>query len=152
MITTLMGQRLPGVCCMSVLPRDGKQRRMATTPNDPKQYVHRAAVDPDGNRIGKISRVYLDDRTGEPLWVLVETGLLGTRQSFAPVHGSRFDEELVVLAVSKEQVKDAPGTDEDAQLTDGELDALRQYYSGYLGAVEGTSTYQESSQARRWTG
>ena len=78
-----------------------------TTPQDTEQYIHRAAVDAEGNRIGKITKVYLDDQTGQPLWVLVETGLFGTRQSFAPIHGSRVDGELVVLAVSKDQVKDA---------------------------------------------
>jgi hypothetical protein len=121
-----------------------------TIPQDPHQYIHRAAVDPDGNRIGKISQVYLDDQTGQPLWVLVETGLFGTRQSFAPIHGSRFDDELVVLAVSKDQIKDAPNIDRDTQLSEGEQDALRQYYGGYLGAAEETSSYQESGRARQW--
>jgi hypothetical protein len=41
-----------------------------TSPQDPHQYIHRAAVDAEGNRIGKISQVYLDDNTGQPLWVL----------------------------------------------------------------------------------
>jgi PRC-barrel domain protein len=103
-----------------------------TTSPDPNEYVHRAAVDPDGNRIGKVSRVYLDDRTGQPQWVLVETGLFGTRDSFAPIHGSRIDGERVVLGVSKEQVKDAPNIDRDGHLSQGEEDTLRQYYSGHL--------------------
>jgi hypothetical protein len=107
-----------------------------TTPQDPPDYIHRAAVDPEGNRIGKISQVYNNDQTGQPLWVLVETGLFGTRQSFAPVHGSRLDGELVVLAVSKDQVKDAPNVDSDAHLSESEQDALRQYYSGYLGTAQ----------------
>jgi len=47
----------------------------------------------------------------------VETGLFGTRQSFAPIHGSRFDDELVVLAVSKDQIKDAPNIDRDAHIS-----------------------------------
>jgi len=106
-----------------------------TTPQDTQDYIHRAAVDPEGNRIGKISQVYNDDQTGQPLWVLVETGLFGTRQSFAPIHGSRLDGELVVLAVSKDQVKDAPNIDSDAHLSESEQDALRQYYSGYLGTA-----------------
>jgi uncharacterized protein YrrD len=103
-----------------------------TTSPDSKEYIHRAAVDPDGNRIGKVSKVYLDDTTGQPQWVLVETGLFGTRDSFAPVHGSRIDGERVVLAVSKEQVKDAPNIDRDAHLSQSEEDTLRQYYRGYL--------------------
>ena len=105
-----------------------------TTSKDPRDYIRSVAVDAEGNRIGKITKVYHDDQTGQPLCVLVETGLFGTRQSFAPVHGSRFDgEQLVVLAVSKDQVKDAPNIDSDAHVSESEQDALRQYYSGYLG-------------------
>ena len=101
-----------------------------TTPQHPDRYIHRAAVDAQGSRIGKISQVYLDDKTGQPLWVLVETGLLGTRQSFAPIRGSKLDGELVVLAVSKDKVKDAPNVESGEQLSDSEQEALRQYYSG----------------------
>ena len=105
-----------------------------TTPQDTEQYIRRAAVDADGNRIGKITKVYLDDQTGQPEWILVETGLFGTRQSFAPIRGSRFDgDQLVVLAVSKDQVKDAPNIDPDARISESEEDALRQYYSAHLG-------------------
>ena len=108
---------------------------MNTTP-EPKEYIHRAAVDPDGNRIGKVSKVYLDDQTGQPQWILVETGLFGTRDSFAPVHGSRIDGERVVLAVSKDQVKDAPSIEKDAHISKSEEDTLRQYYGDYLGTAE----------------
>jgi uncharacterized protein YrrD len=102
-------------------------------PQDPQQYIHRTAVDPEGNRIGKISQVYFDDQTGQALWLLVETGLFGARQSFAPVHGSQIEGERVLLAVSKDQVKDAPNIDSDAHVDDSDQDALRQYYSGSLG-------------------
>lgn len=119
------------------------------TPQEPERYVHRAAVDAEGSRIGKISQVYLDDKTGQPLWVLVETGLFGTRKSFAPINGSRFDGELVVLAVSKDQIKDAPAIDSDERLSESEQDALRQHYSGYLGTAAETGGYQESRQAKQ---
>ena len=122
-----------------------------TSPQDAQQqYLRHVAVDAEGNRIGKITKVYLDDQTGQPLWVLVETGLFGTRQSFAPIHGSRVDGELVVLAVSKDQVKDAPNIDQDAHLSESEEDALRQHYSGYLGTTAEASSYEESQQARQW--
>jgi PRC-barrel domain protein len=100
-----------------------------TTPQG-TEYMRRVAVDAEGNRIGKITKVYQDDQSGQPMWVLVETGLFGTRQSLAPIRGSRLDgEQLVVLAVSKDQVKDAPDIEPDAHISDGEKDALRQYYS-----------------------
>ena len=120
-----------------------------TTPQDPQQYIHRAAVDSEDNRIGKVSKVYNDDQSGQPMWLLVETGLFGTRQSFAPIHGARVDGERVILAVSKDQIKDAPNIDEDAHITESEEDALRQYYSGYLGTAEETSGNGDSGPAGR---
>lgn len=123
-----------------------------TSSQDLQEYIHRAAVDAEGKRIGKISQVYLDDATGQPLWVLVETGLFGTRQSFAPIHGSRFDGALVVLAVTKDQVKDAPNIETGEQLGTSEQDALRQYYRDYLGTAEYPGSYQESQQARKLPG
>jgi hypothetical protein len=109
---------------------DQKRETVMTTPQDTEHYLRRTAVDAEGNRIGKITKVYLDDQAGQPEWILVETGLFGTRQSFAPIRGSRFDgDQLVVLAVSKDQVKDAPNIDPDARISDSEVDALRQYYS-----------------------
>ena len=47
---------------------------MATS-QDPPDYIHRAAVDAEGNRIGKISQMSLDEQAGQPQWVLVETGV-----------------------------------------------------------------------------
>src|ERR1700729_84794 len=108
-------------------------------PQDPQQSIHRAGVDSEDNRIGKVSKVYNDDQSGQPMWLLVETGLFGTRQSFAPIHGARVEGERVILAVSKDQLNDAPNIDEDAHISESEEAALRQYYSGLLGTPEETS-------------
>ena len=56
-----------------------------------------------------------------------------------------------MLAVSKDQVKDAPNVGKDAQLSESEQDALRQYYSGCLGTAAEDSGHGESRQARKWT-
>jgi uncharacterized protein (TIGR02271 family) len=103
-----------------------------TSPNDAQQYIGRTAVDLEGNKIGKIGQVYLDDRTGDPLWVTVSTGLFGSRQSFAPISGSQFDGEDVRLPVSKDTIKDAPDVDDDEHISGSEQDALYEYY-GYTG-------------------
>ncbi|HZB59087.1 MAG TPA: PRC-barrel domain-containing protein, partial [Actinomycetota bacterium] len=39
-------------------------------------------VDRDGDRIGTIESIYVDDQTGQPEWALVNTGLFGTRSTF----------------------------------------------------------------------
>ena len=41
-----------------------------------------------------------------------------------------------MLAVSKDQVKDAPNIERDAHISESEEEALRQYYSGSPGAAE----------------
>jgi len=99
-----------------------------TSPNDAQQYIGRNAVDLEGNKVGKIGQVYLDDRTGDPLWVTVSTGLFGNRQSFAPIAGSGFDGDDIRLAVSKDTIKDAPNVDDDEHVNSDEQNALYEYY------------------------
>ena len=103
-----------------------------TSPTDAQQYIGRTATDLEGNKVGKIGQVYLDDRTGEPLWVTVSTGLFGNRQSFAPIPGSAFDGDDVRLAVSKDTIRDAPNVDNDQHISGDEQNALYDYYGDTL--------------------
>ena len=98
----------------------------------------RTAVDASGAKLGKIGQVYVDDQSGQPLWVTIHTGLFGTRESFAPLYGSRSSGEDLQLAVSKDMVKDAPGVDADGHIGDSENEALYRYYDGYLGSTQNT--------------
>ena len=40
-------------------------------PSAPTSCIGRTAVDADGDKIGKIGQVYLNDGTGQPEWVTV---------------------------------------------------------------------------------
>jgi uncharacterized protein (TIGR02271 family) len=93
------------------------------------------AVDPDGDKVGKVAQIYLDDATGQPVWVTVSTGMLGTRESFAPLYNSEVRGDQLVLAVSRQLVKDAPGVENDGHLQEAEIDALYRHYAGYLNAT-----------------
>jgi uncharacterized protein YrrD len=44
-----------------------------------RTWQGRTMLDRDGNRIGSIDAIYLDDQTGQPEWALVNTGLFGTK-------------------------------------------------------------------------
>ena len=96
-----------------------------TSPQDVQQFVGRSAVDSEGRKVAKIGQVYLDEQTGMPLRVTVATGMFGTRQSLAPLYGARVSGDEVTLAVSKEQIKDAPKVDDDGQIDASEQDTLR---------------------------
>jgi uncharacterized protein (TIGR02271 family) len=104
-----------------------------TTAEDLQDMEGRTAVDTDGAKVGKIGQVYLDDQSGRPLWVTIHTGMFGTKESFAPLYGSRTDGDDLRLAVSKAMVKDAPGIEADGRIEGAENEALYRYYEGYLG-------------------
>ena len=106
-----------------------------TTPQQWDSLIGLTTVDPDGDKIGKVGQIYLDDATGQPEWVTVSTGLFGTRESFAPLYNSEVRGNQLVLAVSKQLVNDAPGVENDGHLQEAEIDALYQHYAGYLNAA-----------------
>jgi uncharacterized protein (TIGR02271 family) len=118
-----------------------------TTPHDAQQFIDRTAVDSEGSKIGKIGKVYLDEQTGVPLWLTVTTGIFGTRQSFAPIHGSRLDGEQVRLAVSKDLIKEAPNIDDDGHIGTSEQDVLYRHYAAFLGTgqIGGETGYSDGS-------
>ena len=43
----------------------------------------------DGDKIGSVGQVYLDDVTNEPTFVTVKTGLFGARETFVPLQQAR---------------------------------------------------------------
>jgi uncharacterized protein (TIGR02271 family) len=118
-----------------------------TNPTDVQNLIGRTAVDHEGNKIGKVGQVYLDDQTGQPQWVTISTGLFGNKESFAPIAGSSLNDDDLVLAVSKDQVKGAPNLDADGHLEDSENGELYSYYSGSDQANGQISSAQTNGQA-----
>ena len=41
--------------------------------------------DRDGVKVGSIVDLYVDEQTEQPIWALVRTGLLGSRQTLVPL-------------------------------------------------------------------
>ncbi|MEO6500651.1 MAG: PRC and DUF2382 domain-containing protein [Jatrophihabitantaceae bacterium] len=119
------------------------------SPEQLQNMIGQNAVDSSGEKIGRIGQIYLDDATGDPQWVTVSTGLFGTKESFAPLYGARADGDNLMLAVSKAMVKDAPNVENDGHLEESEVQALFQYYNGYLGDQSGRTDYTEDMGDRQ---
>jgi len=85
-------------------------------------------LDANGNKIGRVGQIYLDDQTSEPNWVTVKTGLFGASESFVPVSGASIQGSDIVVTYDKETVKDAPRVDADGHLSPEEEDSLYAYY------------------------
>ncbi len=103
-----------------------------TTTHTPESLLGRKAVDLQGDKIGSVGQVYVNDATGRPDWVTINTGLFGLRESFAPLQESSFDGENLVLPFDKEVVKSAPDIEDTSHLNADDQDALYSYYNRYM--------------------
>lgn len=85
--------------------------------------------DPEGHRIGDVHHVFLDDTTGDPMWVSVHTGLFGLHTSLAPLVGAHLESHgRLVLPHGAEVVKAAPRVNEHGHLEPDQEGALYAHY------------------------
>src|ERR687893_799545 len=81
------------------------------------EWRGRNVVDRDGDKVGKLEEIYLDQHSGRPEWMLIHTGLFGTKSTFAPLAGAQVDGDEVRIRYSKQEVKDAPSVEADGELS-----------------------------------
>src|SRR5947209_4063043 len=109
---------------------------MIATP-DIERIIGADAVDPNNDRIGKVSQVYVDADTDQPTWASVKTGLFGLSESVVPLQDATWDSEALHVSVDKARVKDAPRVEPEAEISPDEQDRLYQYYGLGGGAAVG---------------
>jgi len=91
-------------------------------------WLGRVMIDRDGNRIGEITDLYLDNETERPEWAVVRTGLFGLRSTFVPLAEATEVGEQVQIRHQRAQVKDAPNIEPDGQLSEAEEAELYRHY------------------------
>jgi uncharacterized protein (TIGR02271 family) len=96
--------------------------------NDIQQLSGADVYASDGDKIGSVGQVYLDDHSGDPEWVSVRTGLFGTKESFVPLNGATLAGDRLEVPFGKGQIKDAPKVDADGDLSPAEENELYSYY------------------------
>lgn len=100
---------------------------------------HGTVVDKDGDKVGKVGQIYLDDQTDQPSFATVNTGLFGTKETFVPLTGAQVEGDTIRVPYEKSFIKDAPNMDADGHLGEREQDELFRYYGagGAAGGVAG---------------
>jgi len=93
-----------------------------------ERWLGRKVVDPEGQKIGSLADIYIDDATGEPEWLAIVTGLFGSRISFVPLTGATELGDDVLVTYPKAVVKDGPNIDADGQLSEGEEEQLYRHF------------------------
>ena len=115
------------------------------------QVAGREVYGPDGDKIGKAGRVFVDDQTGRPKWVSVETGLFGSHDTFIPVGSATFDGDRLTVPYAKGRVKSAPAVGDGDHLSPEDEEVLERYYQGQgqgSAGVGGAGVGEVSSQDR----
>lgn len=91
------------------------------------------AYDMNGDKLGSVKQVYVNDATGQPDFVEVGHGLFGMSSSLVPLRGHQLTGEELRLSFTKDRIQDAPDIDDDAHLTDEDQAVIYRHYG-----LEGT--------------
>jgi hypothetical protein len=99
-------------------------------------YVGRRVVDPQGNKVGKVSDIFSDSRSLEPKWASVNLGITRPHHPLIPLENAFVaDSGQLVVPFDARMIKHAPTSHGVTPTTDEEAE-LRSYY-GMPAAGEG---------------
>jgi uncharacterized protein (TIGR02271 family) len=113
-----------------------------------RAWQGRTLIDRDGGRIGRIDAVYIDDQTGQPEWMLVHTGLFGTKSTFVPLAQAAEFGDQVQVPYEKQLIKDAPRVDADQHLSESEEAELWRHYGMEYGYGWGKGGPEDADRDR----
>ena len=85
-------------------------------------------LDQDGDKVGTVEEIYLDQQTDRPEWALVKTGLFGNKSTFVPLTSVSEQGDDLRVPFEKDRIKDAPKIDPEQELSQ---DEERELYSHY---------------------
>ncbi|SOC52417.1 PRC-barrel domain-containing protein [Ornithinimicrobium cerasi] len=85
-------------------------------------------LDQDGEKIGTLGEVYLDNRTGDPAWLTVRAGWFAGRKVFVPMSTAEVREGQIQVPYSTDKVKGAPDILADGHLSEDDEQDLYIYY------------------------
>jgi uncharacterized protein (TIGR02271 family) len=82
----------------------------------------------DGEKLGKIEAIYLDDATDAPEWAAVKSGLFGGHVTLVPLAQAGWDGDTLTVPFDKQALKAAPHHDPDAEISAADEDELYRHY------------------------
>ena len=82
----------------------------------------------DGDKLGKIDAIYLDNATNAPEWAAVRTGLFGGHNTLVPLAHAGWDGDTLTVPFDKAALNAAPHHDPDAAISAQDEDELYRHY------------------------
>ena len=108
-----------------------------------KDLFNATAYDNNGEKLGDVNEVFVDDQSGQPTFVEVNHGLFGMNSSLVPLRGHDFSGDDLKLGFSKDRIKDAPEFDSDKPLTPEPQSDIFKHYG--LDNAHDVTDYKDSN-------
>lgn len=109
-----------------------------------EDLANATAYDVDGDKVGGVKDVYVNDTTGQPDFVSVNHGLFGGGDSIVPLRGHTLRDGELHLAFQKDRIEDAPDLDENGHLTTEDQEAFYRHYG--LENTQDVTTYETGNR------
>lgn len=105
--------------------------------------------DREGEKIGSIEDIYIDDETRQPEWLGLGTGFLGMKHAIVPLVDASLREDGIAVPYEKDKVKDAPESEGDDISAEKEAELARYYSIGTTQAARTETTGTTMSPGER---
>lgn len=97
--------------------------------NQIPEVIGADAVTHNGDRIGTVEQVFIDDSTREPVFATIQTGLFGPKETVVPIEQAAFTNGRVAIPYGTSMVKDGPTVDPDRAPDQHVLNELHQHFN-----------------------
>jgi hypothetical protein len=123
---------------------------------DFEAWAGRDVLAPDGDRLGAVDLIFLDEATGAPEWVLVS---LDEGAAFVPLAGATVEERSIRVGQDAERVQAAPRPDAGETLSVADEKRLYEHYGLEYSQAEsstvlpeGTTSEEERPRLKKYVG
>lgn len=99
-----------------------------TSLNRIEDLANATAYDGNGDKLGPVKDVYVNDGTGQPDFVAVKHGLFNLGESIVPLRGHELNDGKLTLAFPKDRIEDSPAfSDSGFVTTENQAEFYRHY-------------------------
>jgi hypothetical protein len=109
-------------------------------------WAGRDVLTPDGDRLGAVDTIFLDEDTGAPEWVLVS---LDDGAAFVPLAGATVEERSIRVGQDAERVQAAPRPEAGETLSVAEEKRLYEHYGLEYSQEESSTVLPEGAERPR---